>query len=195
MADTQRTRSALQTLFADNVTGQISAQDLRDFLVTAMQEEFVNANDFWCEPQPDNITTDQTTRGYHLYSQLAPTDMSLSFGKVYCLTSTNQWSTANASLAVNNYYLGVAADSYASGATTVQMLIRGIVYDSDTLTDRLTGCIGRAIYLLSTAAGSISITDDAAESRYVGVVLPAGVGSVQTKGKWYFNPTWAVTGA
>jgi hypothetical protein len=34
MADTQRTLSALQTLFADNVNGDISAQDLRDFLVT-----------------------------------------------------------------------------------------------------------------------------------------------------------------
>lgn len=194
MADTQRTRSAILTLFADNVTGQVSAQDIRDFIVTVMQEEFVNENDYWCEPQPDNADTDLTTRGYHMYSQLAPTDMSISFGKVYCLTSTNQWSTANASLIVNNYFLGVAADSYASGATTVKMLIRGIVYQS-TLADRLTGQIGRPIYLLSTAAGSISITDDAAESRYVGVVLPAGVGSVQTKGKWYFNPTWAATGA
>lgn len=32
MADTQRTKSALATLFADNTTGAISAQDLRDFL-------------------------------------------------------------------------------------------------------------------------------------------------------------------
>jgi len=194
MADTQRTRSTLQSLFSDNVTGQISAQDIRDFLVTVMQEEFVNENDFWIEPQPDNITTDLTTRGYHLYSQLAPTDMSLSFGKVYCLTSTNQWSTANASLAVNNYQLGIAADSYASGATDVQMLIKGIVYYS-AMVDRLTGQIGRPIYLLSTADGSISITDDAAESRFVGVVLPAGVGSVQTKGKWRFDPPWQVAGA
>jgi len=36
MVDTQRTKSALQTLFADNVTGDISPQDLRDFLVTVM---------------------------------------------------------------------------------------------------------------------------------------------------------------
>jgi hypothetical protein len=35
VVDTSRTRSALQTLLASNVTGGISAQDLRDFLATA----------------------------------------------------------------------------------------------------------------------------------------------------------------
>jgi hypothetical protein len=34
MADTVRTRSQLVALFADNGTGQISAQDLRDFLIS-----------------------------------------------------------------------------------------------------------------------------------------------------------------
>lgn len=32
MADTQRTKSAIQTLFADNTSGAISPQDLRDFV-------------------------------------------------------------------------------------------------------------------------------------------------------------------
>ena len=35
MADTQKTLAALQTQFADNTTGAISPQDLRDFLVSA----------------------------------------------------------------------------------------------------------------------------------------------------------------
>jgi hypothetical protein len=34
MADTQRTVAALLTLFADNTSGEISAQDLRDFVVS-----------------------------------------------------------------------------------------------------------------------------------------------------------------
>lgn len=38
MVDTVRTLSALQTLLADNTAGDISAQDLRDFLVSAMLE-------------------------------------------------------------------------------------------------------------------------------------------------------------
>lgn len=36
MPDTQRPLSSLQTLFADNSTGDISPQDLRDFLVSAL---------------------------------------------------------------------------------------------------------------------------------------------------------------
>ena len=36
MADTQRTRAAILALFADNVTGQTSVQDLRDYVVTIM---------------------------------------------------------------------------------------------------------------------------------------------------------------
>lgn len=36
MADTARTVAALQTLLANNVTGDISPQDLRDFLVTSL---------------------------------------------------------------------------------------------------------------------------------------------------------------
>jgi len=35
MPDTQRTLAALQALLADNSTGQISPQDLRDFLLSA----------------------------------------------------------------------------------------------------------------------------------------------------------------
>jgi hypothetical protein len=38
MTDTVKTLSALQTLFADNTSGDIDAQDLRDFLVSAMLE-------------------------------------------------------------------------------------------------------------------------------------------------------------
>ena len=36
MADTIRLIAALQSIFADNATGDISPQDLRDFLVSVM---------------------------------------------------------------------------------------------------------------------------------------------------------------
>ena len=36
MADTRRTRASILALFADNITGDISPQDLRDFVVTAL---------------------------------------------------------------------------------------------------------------------------------------------------------------
>jgi hypothetical protein len=194
MADTQRTRAALLALTADNVTGAISPQDLRDLMVTAMQEEFVNANDFWNEPISDNITTDLTTRGWHLYSQVVASNLSLSFGKVYCMNTSGAWSTANASQISHNTWLGTAADSYASGATTAKILKRGIVYDS-SLATRLTGNIAMPIYLFSATDCSFSITNADNWSRVIGVVLPAGVGSLQCKGKFFFCPQWGITGA
>ena len=51
MADTGRSRAQILSLFSDNVTGQISAQDLRDWVVTVMEEEFANFGDFWAKPQ------------------------------------------------------------------------------------------------------------------------------------------------
>jgi hypothetical protein len=194
MADTQRTRAALQALFADNTTGQISAQDLRDFLVTALQPEFVNANDFWCSPQPDQITTDLTTRGDHWYSQMAASDASLSFGKPYALTSINTWSTTTASTISQNAVLGIAADSYASNASNVKILRWGIVYDS-SLANRLTGQIGMPLFLYSATPNSFSYTNADGWSRVIGYILPAGVNSVQTKGKFFFDPWGVVTGA
>jgi hypothetical protein len=195
MADTPLSRSTILTTFADNVTGQISSSDLRNFTVTVMQPEFLGAYDFWNTPTSDNITTDLTTRGTHIYSQIAGQHHSLSFGKIYCLTTSNSWSTAIASTSANNFILGVATDSYASGATNVEILLKGIVYDS-SLATRLSGYIGRPLYLFSATSCSMSVTNADGHSRVVGYVLPNAVGSVQTKGKWFFNPTigWAVTG-
>lgn len=48
MTDTQRSRSALQALFADNTSGDISPQDLRDFLASTklyMENRFVTVYD------------------------------------------------------------------------------------------------------------------------------------------------------
>ena len=42
MVDTVRTKAALQALFADNSSGDISPQDLRDFLVTTYADGGIN---------------------------------------------------------------------------------------------------------------------------------------------------------
>lgn len=43
MADTKRTLSAITALYADNTAGDISAQDLRDFLISAHGSRATNA--------------------------------------------------------------------------------------------------------------------------------------------------------
>ena len=193
MSDTQRTRSALQVLFADNVTGGVSPQDLRDFLVTVMQPEFVNESDFWNEPLPDQVTTDRTTRGYHWYSQVLSEDVSM--GAIVYLNSNNAWSKANGSVAaIDQRVLGVATESYLEDATNFKVLRRGIIYNSVAAeVNRLTGYIGHNLFLMSAVDGSMDVADNNSTSCVIGYVLPAGVGSVQCKGKWYFlGDAWSV---
>jgi hypothetical protein len=201
MSDTARSRTDLQTLLADNVTGAISPQDLRDFLVTAMPAEMIGATDYWNGPAAANISTDLTTRGWHLDSQIMGTDCSASFGKIYYLTSWNMWKPAFCSNSMTNGFLGIATNSYASAATSARMLIRGVVYYSAMAASN-SGQIGQPLYLHSTSTsatghsgGIFSTTDIDRWGRQVGFVLPNSTASTQTKGKFWFDGTgWAVTG-
>lgn len=190
MADTQRTKAAILALFADNVTGNISAQDLRDFVVTMMEVEFVNPGDFWAQPSPANITTDKTVKGWIEYSQIMTSD--ISFGKLVYRTASGEWQPATASVSTQNALLGVAADSYAAANSQAQVLRRGVVYDSG-LSGRFSGYIGALLYLQGSALlGSISVTAFTSV-RIVGAVEPNGIGSV-VSGKWRFDPEWAIAG-
>jgi len=196
MADTPRTKAALLTLFADNVVGAISAQDFRDLVVTIMPEEFVHEYDFWCSPRYwATSLTDKMTRGDHIYSQIVGSNISISFGKVYCLTASNTWSTANVSNSICNKLLGVAADSYASGAMGATFLLRGMVYDS-SLSARFSGYCALPIYMQSNLDGSFSITITTNSALKIGVVLPSAIGqSVDTVGnvKWWFQQEWTIS--
>lgn len=196
MADTARTRAALLALFADNVTGQISEQDFRDFVVTAMQAEFVNANDFWCGPAEYNLSTDKTTRGWHLYSQLISSTIAngVSFGNVYTKNASNVWSTADVTASTMNYHIGIPADSYDAGASNAKILVWGIVYNS-AMSAKTASAVGYPLYLQSTGdANLLSVTITANSIRVVGKVLPSGqsqstaVGS----GKLFFDANWTI---
>ena len=191
MADIQRTRAQLLDLFADNVTGQISAQDFRDFMVTIMEPEFVNPGDFWAEPRTRDITTDQSARGWIQYSQTVGSDCS--FMNVMFLNASNNWQKANVSESTHNGFLGLAMDSYTSGDATAQILMRGIVYNSSFSTV-FSGKIGRPVYLESSIDGSISAGITTNSAYIVGWILGSD-GGESASGKWYFNPSpWAVKG-
>lgn len=201
MADTQRTRAALLALFADNVTGQISAQDFRDGVVTWMETEFVNAGDFFNGPMAGAITTDQTTRGFHLYSQTMHSDYSISFGMpmAYNPVSGN-WYWADYSISAMNPVRGIAADSYASGATNVKILVKGIVYDVGL--SLLSGYVGKPVYLDSAAAASTHASIDILSGTslktdgIIGYVMGSLTVTYPSVYKWHFDGTgnWGVTG-
>jgi hypothetical protein len=190
MADTQRTRTALLALMADNVTGQISAQDLRDFMVTVMEEEFVNPGDFWKDPEIRKNTTDKTAVGWIDYSQTVGSDCS--FGNIMYLHASGVWKKANVATSARTGLIGLACDSYTSDAATCNILRRGIVRDS-SFSATFSGYMGRPVYLHSGTAGSITVTVTTLSQLIVGWVEVSDAG-VAT-GAYRFEPEWAIRGA
>lgn len=200
MADTQRTRAAILALFADNVTGQISAQDARDMIVTIMETpEFDYVGDFFNGPHVGGITTDKTTRGFHIYSQTLHSDYSASFGMPLAYNQASGcWFPADLSNSAANPARGIPADSYASGATDMKILRKGLIYDSGL--SRLSGYIGKPVFLQSAATVN-SASFDCAPGTSVSTVGIIGhvVGSTVTTDsvyKWHFDGmgNWPVTG-
>jgi hypothetical protein len=189
MSDTQRTRTAILALLADNVTGNISAQDVRDFVVTVMEADFVNPGDFWTQPKPAFMISDKTIKGWIDYSQIILSD--ISFGRIAYLGASG-WAPASLLTSGQNQLLGVAGNSYIAGESQAQILRKGLIYDS-ALSARFSGQIGKLIYLQSGSAyGSISVQLQTSV-KVVGFVELSAFGDV-TSGKWRFEPEWSVKG-
>lgn len=192
MADTQRSRSAVLTLFADNVTGQISPQDLRDYVVTVMESEFATPGDFWAEPWNNYSTTDRQIRGWILPSQTI--DSTLSAHTVLYMTVSGTWKGASPSTSGENYLLGVLGESAAAGDSNANVLRRGVVVNS-LYSARFSDNFGLPLYLQSGVIGSISITIPTNSVKFLGVVLPnTSASGVGASTKWYFDPEWSVIG-
>jgi len=192
MADTQRTRAALLSLFADNVTGQISAQDFRDFQVTVMETEFANPGDFWAMPSTRGTLTDKTARGAKLYSQIIGSDCS--WMNIMYLNTSNTWMRADVNDSTMNGMLGIAMDSYTAATSTGIILLWGMVYDSSFSTV-FSGKVGRPIYLDSGVPGSISAGVTTNSQKIIGWIM-GSEGGESAIGKWLFQPErWSIKGA
>lgn len=191
MADTQRTRAAILTLFADNDTGQISEQDIRDFTVTVMEEEFANPGDFFAKPKPRYLTTDRSYKGNVDRSQIMLSDCS--FGTVLALTPSGTWRPADATDSTINPGLGLACASYLAAESQAIILRDGMIYLSNW-SGLLSGYIGRPVYLNSGTVGSIAVVKPTAYAQALGIIEPADIGSTGTLGKWRFDPEWATVG-
>lgn len=193
MPDVQRTRAALIALFATNTTGDISAQDLRDFLVTVMEPEFANPGDFFSQPKPANLTSDRTYRGWMDYSQVILSDCSM--GELLYLAGSCTWGIARQSASTCMPVAGMACASYLAAESQAIILREGVIGISQW-SATLAGSIGRPVYMASAAVGSINITTikPTAYPTVIGFVEPAEIGSTGTLGKFRFRPDWAVTG-
>jgi len=191
MADTGRSRAQILALMADNTTGQLSAQDLRDFVVTVMESEFVNFGDFWAMPQAKYITTDKTAKGWKMYSQVFGSAVSF-MNVVYQNASSGNWMRADVAVSTTTRgLLALAMDSYASDASGT-VLRWGVIYDSSFSTV-FSQKIGRAIYLDSGVPGSISVGVTTYSAFAVGWVMASDGGSAESAiGKWFFAPDWGI---
>ena len=100
MADTIRTRASLTTLFADNNSGDISPQDLRDFLIsTPLRETTTSASvtsDLFEKPTTTAapLYTESTTalrilNGSYSVGTIQPTT-----GALHTITFSNPFNTA-----------------------------------------------------------------------------------------------------
>lgn len=156
MADTIRSISALQTLFADNTSGDISAQDLRDFLVSAAN--LMAANTFTAGPQTI-VVADPTDDGlvikgvddgvfiraksasdityYSLFKTSgagSPLGYTLTNGS-YSFTTTVYSSTAQTFITTNT------PDGITFGITAASGALRLITNNTDRLTIEDTGTL------------------------------------------------------
>ena len=193
MADTARTRAAILALFADNVTGQISAQDARDMIITIMNAEFAYVGDFWKKPNHQQIAADET-RGWKDYSQLI--SEAVSFGNILQRGPSGQWILASgivgSVISDRPLTLGLACDSYAA-STFGTVLRQGLVYIS-ALSASFENGIGWAVYLVSAAGGGApgSITCNSQTSCIVlGFVEPEGSTCLSNNTNvWRFDPAY-----
>ena len=191
MADTQRTRAAILTLFADNVTGQISPQDLRDFVVTVMNSEFAYTSDFWKGPDPRQLTADRTYRGWVDYSQ--EIGSTCSYGNLMQMNGSGEWHFASFngdSLQVAA--LGVAMESYTQG-TSVGVILRKGLYFHSLMSNAWTGSIGKPFVLLSGTAGSMTRTLDQSETVTLGYPVAMNSGGASATSIFEFNPGWGIS--
>jgi len=194
MADTQRTRAALISLFGDNVTGQISPQDLRDFLVTIMEDEFINPGDFWRQPDAQYLTS-EGIKGWIEYSQYI--SEACSYGNILERGPSGQWVLASGIVGSNSerpVVLGVAGDSYIIGDFG-NILRKGLVHISAFSASFADNRIGWPVYLYSDAPGSIT-TASQTSIMIVGFVEPEqSTGDEADTNIWRFDPTyaWGVT--
>jgi len=164
MADTVRSRSDLITLLATNVTGAISAQDVRDYLVSIMPAEAAYANDFWARPlgmetsehTAAGAVTDSMARGWIQHSQQV--EDANSFGDVVYLTPSGTWTLLDIQegSAILKKVIGINLQSGAAVASG--RVLRAGMFRDDAMSVRMLGQVGCPIYIDSNASGQMSVT-------------------------------------
>jgi len=200
MADTPRTRAEVLTLFADNETGNISEQDLRDWVVTMMRDGlFLDRDDFWNQPAQAQLTTNLTAYGWH-YS--ATMESAVSFGQPLYQTTTvatsqasQVWGKADAASTGKMPCMAISLEACGAGSTC-DILRRGVVYFSEAGGTAASMTPGQWIYVAASmmSAGGIDSVGASAAQFYTQTVPTSAqaIGRAVTPFKFEFDPNWAI---
>lgn len=154
MADLARSLAALQSLFADNTSGDISAQDLRDFLVAAYQPQGVFDHYIGLEDGVAVSSSDQTGKSVIYANALKGNRLGLSDGSAWTMFTAPKFALGGLTgLTSDKNYDLFAAYSTPTHAST------------DTGTDVVTWSAnpgwttGTYVIVTSTASGLTAGTD------------------------------------
>lgn len=199
MADTIRSVGALQALFADNTAGNISAQNLRDFLVSAYQPQTLNGFRLTTLSQTPITTADRTAQS-NLYLTPYTHDVIGLFDSV-----TSSWvavQSAEANLGLSGLTSGQNYDVFAylnsgtlltellawTGATTRTVdlyYLNGVLTKVGAPTRRYVGTIRTT---------STTATEDSEAKRFVFNAyhrVPKTLRKQDTTSSWnYSSTTW-----
>lgn len=202
MTDTNRDRSyILANLFPDNVTGQISPQDLRDGVVSWMPEENTYAGDWFNEAMGRHLSAEHTTRGWVVYSQFMASAHSM--GDVVVMNNSGEWTAADHTNGDAGLIIGLAVTSEAAATSLGQVLRRGLLYVSGGYSGGgFDSGIGQPFWMNSGTSGGVQASLPSTYSNYIlGYIEPAthlengdGTSCYSTDGGRCvrFDPDWAI---
>lgn len=170
MADTVRTIAALQALLADNATGDISAQDVRDFLVSTYRPQIANGFRLTTESGVPVSTSDRTAQGTIYLTPYEHNCIGLYDGTSWRLSTSAEVSLALTATSGKNY------DVFAyDNAGTLTLELSAAWTDDITRADALTAQDGVYVkngattrrWLGTIRASGANVTEDSESKRFV----------------------------
>lgn len=185
MADTIRLLAALQTLLADNGTGAISAQDVRDFLVSAIptgrsatavvaasgatDKQKADA-DYVCDGTADNVEINAALTAVGANGRVVLTDGQFNLAARISMAQSGQVLEGQGRWATKLYLSNGANDCMiviAGAASTRGQMVRGMNLDGNgaNQTDGATVEARTALYIFGT--GALSVTEPVLQDLYI----------------------------
>lgn len=167
MADTVRSLASLQALLADNTAGDISAQDVRDFLVSAYQPAAVNPGGrLTTESGVGVSTSDRTSQSTLYYTPYVHNRIGLYDGTSWTLHTFAERSLSLSGLTSGKNYDVFLYDN--SGTLTLEL---SAAWTNDTT---------RADAL--AAQDGVLVKSGAATRRYLGTIRTTGTTTTEDSG-------------